>query len=108
MRAMFAGVLLMLGVLGCATAQPVDCPVEPSGGLTLPLSLDLAGRRGVPAGTTGQAFIAVPMQPPGIACGDARPPPMDVLQGEPGSTLGPPMRDLLHGPGTPRVDVESQ
>jgi hypothetical protein len=33
---------------------------------------------------------------------------MDVLQGEPSSTLGPPMRDLLHGPGTPRVDVEAQ
>jgi hypothetical protein len=78
--------------------SPADCPTEPASGPMLPLALDLAGRSGVPAGTTGQAYVAVPMAPPGMACHDALPPPADVLRGEPG--------DLLHGPRTPHVDVE--
>jgi hypothetical protein len=74
----------------------------------LPLSLDLAGRPGVPAGTTGQAYVVVPTVPPGVACRDAPPPPpVDILRGEPGSTFGPPSHDLLHGP-TPRVWVETR
>lgn len=81
-----------------AVAQPADCPTEPSSGPTLPLSVDLAGRRGVPSGTTGQAYVAVPLAPPGIDCRDTRARPADVLQGEPG--------DLLLGPGRPHVKVE--
>jgi hypothetical protein len=62
------------------------------------LALDLAGRNGVPSRTTGQAYITVPLTPPGMACHDAHAPPSDVLRGEPG--------DLLRGPGTPHVQVE--
>jgi hypothetical protein len=95
--------ILLLAAASCgAAAQPADCPsepqVEPSSGQTLPLALDLAGRKGVPAGTTGQAYVTVPLTPPGMACHDAHPPPSDVLRGEPG--------DLLRGPGTPHVEVE--
>jgi hypothetical protein len=99
MRRVLAGLLLTVGLSGAA-AQPADCPSEPSSGSTLPLALDLAGRRGVPAGTTGQVYVGVPLTPPGIACHDAPPPPSDVLHGEPG--------DLLRGPGTPHVTVEVQ
>ena len=81
-----------------ATAQPADCPTEPTSGPLLPLALDLAGRTGVPAGTTGQALVTMPLTPPGIACRDPQSPPADVLRGEPG--------DLLRGPGTPHVTVE--
>jgi hypothetical protein len=70
------------------------------------LSLDLAGRPGVPAGMTGQGYIAVPMSPPGVACRDAPPPPSDVLHGEPGAALGAPSRDMLRGPGGPHVRIE--
>ena len=45
----------------------------------IPLALDLAGRRGVPAGTTGQAFVAIPSGPGGPACHDTAPPPADIL-----------------------------
>jgi hypothetical protein len=89
-------------------AQTADCRVESPPGPTLPLSLDLAGRPGVPAGTTGQVYVGVPMNPPGVACRDERPPPSDILRGEPGNTLGPPTRDLLRGPGTPRVWIETR
>jgi hypothetical protein len=54
----------------------------------------------VPSGTTGQAYVNVPLAPPGIACRDAPARPSDVLHGEPG--------DLLRGPGTPHVTVEVQ
>ena len=103
---MFAGVLLLLAVSCEANAQGADCPTEAASGPTLSLSLDLAGRRGVPAGTTGQAYVAVPMNSPGLACRDARPPPSDILGGEPGDTLGPQVHDLLRGPGVPHVQVE--
>jgi hypothetical protein len=99
MRLVLSGLLLTVG-LNCAAAQPADCPSEPSSGQTLTLSIDLAGRSGVPAGTTGQAYVGVPLAAPGIACRDAPPLPSDVLHGEPG--------DLLRGPGTPHVKVEVQ
>jgi hypothetical protein len=98
----------MMAAHGVAAAQTADCPVEPSAGPMLPLSLDLAGRPGVPVGTTGHAYVAVPMGAPGVACQDAPPPPLDVLHGEPGPTLGPPSHDLLRGSGTPRVWVETR
>ncbi len=97
MRSAFALLLLLSASCGAA-AQPADCPTESSSGPTLPLALDLAGRNGVPFGTTGQAYVTIPLTPPGIACHDAHPPPSDVLRGEPG--------DLLRGPGTPHVQVE--
>jgi hypothetical protein len=69
-----------------------DCSAaEPSSGAMLPLSLNLPGNR-------GQAYVAVPMTAPGMACEDRPPPPTDVLRGEPG--------DLLRGPGRPTVRVE--
>jgi len=94
--------LLLAVIWRGAAAQPADCRTEPSAGPALPLALDLAGRTGVPPGTTGQAYVTVPLTPPGIACRDAPPPPppSEVLRGEPG--------DLLRGPGTPHVKVEVQ
>ena len=80
---------LLLTAPCVAIAQPADCPALPSTGSMLPLSLDLANRPGVPPGTTGQAWIGVPMEAPRTNCGEAMP-PADVLRGEPG--------DVLHGP----------
>ncbi|MGH7153233.1 MAG: hypothetical protein ACREF3_04830, partial [Acetobacteraceae bacterium] len=74
-------------LLGAAPvhAQPADCPQPPPSGPGLPLSLDLAGRPGVPKGFTGQAYVQVPVgQPDGYACEDQQPPPRDVLRGRPG------------------------
>ena len=97
MRLVQAASLLMIVSYGAA-GQPADCPAEPSSGPMLPLELDLTGRSGVPSGTTGKAYVAVPLTPPATACRNASPPPSDVLRGEPG--------DLLHGPRTPHVTVE--
>ena len=108
MRLLVIGILLLLTASRVAVAQGADCPAEPSDGPTLPLSLDLAGRPGVPAGVTGQADVAVPLNAPGMACRDASPPPSDILRGEPGDPLGPPVQDLLRGPGTPHVKVEAR
>ncbi|HEX5327187.1 MAG TPA: hypothetical protein VFW75_11010 [Acetobacteraceae bacterium] len=107
MRRSLLAVILLL-VAGRAGAQPADCRRPPPDGPRLPLSLDLAGRPGVPSGVTGQAYVQVPVDPPGgYACQERRPPPRDVLRGEPGDVLhGPPSPDLLRGPGTPRVEVE--
>ena len=100
MRIVHAALLLAIAS-NYAAAQPADCPTEAVTGPVLPLALDLAGKRnGVPPGTTGQAYVAVPLIPPGIACRDAPTRPPDVLHGEPG--------DLLRGPGTPHVKVEVQ
>jgi hypothetical protein len=102
---------LLLGAAGHAVAaQPADCPTASPTGQALPLALDLAGRPGVPNGVTGQSFVAVPLSPPGMACADdAARPPHDVLRGEPGDVLGgPPSPDLLRGPGTPHVWVETR
>ncbi len=104
---MVAGCLLLLAVCCEAYAQGADCATAVVGGPTLPLALDLAGRPGVPGRCmTGQAYVAVPMNSPGLACRDERPPPSDILGGEPGDTLGPQVHDLLRGPGVPHVQVE--
>ena len=100
---------MLLVALREVAAQPADCPAEPSAGPMLPLSLDLGGRPGVPLGVTGQAYVGVPMGGPGVTCGGAPgPPPHDILRGEPGNVLGPTSPDLLRGPGTPRVWVETR
>ena len=83
--------MLLLAALLLMAAQPADCSAEPAPGPMLPLSLDLPGKK-------GQAYVAMPMAPPGMACTADTPPPSDVLRGEPG--------DLLRGPGTPHVEVE--
>jgi hypothetical protein len=108
MALLLAAVLLMLAVPRTAAAQSADCHSEPPAGPALSLSLDIAGRPGVPAGTTGQAYVAVPMTPPGVACQEAPRPPADILHGEPGAILGPASRDLLRGPGVPHVSVETR
>jgi hypothetical protein len=110
MRSLLAGLLLLVLAPHRIAAQPADCPSAPSTGPMLPLSLDLAGRPGVPHGVTGQAYVGMPMGAPGVACQDeARPPPRDILRGEPDANLlGPPAPDLLRGPGTPRVWVETR
>lgn len=114
MRRWWFPLLLILGSVGPlgspgANGQQTDCPPAPSGGSGLPLSIDLAGRPGVPSGLTGQVYIQVPTEPPAAAsCGAEQPPPRDVLGGEPGDVLhGPPSPDLLRGPGTPHVEVET-
>jgi hypothetical protein len=100
--------LLVFGSLG-AHSQQSDCPPAPSGGPGLPLSIDLAGRPGVPSGLTGEVYVQVPTDPPAAtSCRTEQPPPRDVLSGEPGDVLhGPPSPDLLRGPGTPHVEVET-
>ena len=55
MRSLLAGLLLIVVASGGISAQPADCPTEPSAGPMMPLSLDLAGRPGVPRGVTGQS-----------------------------------------------------
>jgi hypothetical protein len=93
--------MLMLGMLmavlraATATAQPADCLTAPSTGPMLPLSLDLAGRHGVPSGVSGQAYVAVPMEAPGIACA-ILPPPLDVLRGPPSDVLRGARGNLLN------------
>src|SRR5271163_4427237 len=106
MRGWWLLVLLVLGSPG-ANGQPTDCPPEPSGDSGLDLSIDLAGRPGVPSGLTGQVEIQVPTGSPATeSCRAEQPPPHDVLGGEPGDVLhGPPSADLLRGPGTPHVEV---
>jgi hypothetical protein len=108
MRSLLIGLLLFVLALPRVAAQPADCQSEPATGPKLPLSLDLAGRPGVPRGVTGQAYVEVPIGAPGIACQDAPPPPSDILRGEPGNLLGPSSPDLLRGPGTPRVRIETR
>lgn len=111
MRRLLAILMLLVHPPG-PHAQPADCAAAPGRGLAMPpaipLALDLAGRRGVPAGTTGQAFVAIPSGPGGPACHDTAPPPADILRGEPGSVLsGRPSQDLLARPGTPHVRIGS-
>jgi len=102
-------VALLLLLARPVAAQPADCPPAPATGPVMPLAIDLAGRPGVPKGTSGQAYINLPMgAPAGTACHNAPPePPKDVLHGEPGDVLGgPPSSDLLRGPGDPHGAVE--
>jgi hypothetical protein len=108
-KAVPIGMLLLLWT-GAAMAQPADCPPVPnSGGGTLPLALDLAGRPGVPRGQGGQVYVNVPYAAPGTmdCVGPGPPPPADVLGGQPGNVLaGPPSPNLLLGPGRPVVEVD--
>jgi hypothetical protein len=107
MRAWWLPVLLVLAPLR-AGGQPADCPSVPQDGPGLDLSIDLAGRPGVPSGLTGQLDIQVPTDRPADACLSRQPPPRDVLGGEPGDVLhGPPSPDLLRGLGAPHVEVET-
>ena len=108
MRGWWFPLLLILGS-PAATGQQTDCPSTPHDGPGLDLSIDLAGRPGVPSGLTGQVYVQVPADPPAAAsCPTEQPPPRDVLGGEPGDVLhGPPSPDLLRGPGTPHVEVET-
>jgi hypothetical protein len=79
---------VLMAAQPAAWAQPADCLTAPSEEATLQLSLDLASRPGMPPGVGGEAYVAVPMQTPGIAC--AIPPlPSDVLRGERGNLLNP-------------------
>jgi hypothetical protein len=64
-------------------------------GLMLSLSLDLADRYGVPSGVSGQAYVAVPLETPGIACA-IPPPPSDVLRGPPADVLRGERGNLLN------------
>jgi hypothetical protein len=79
---------MLMGVMRAAAAQPADCLTAPPSGPPLPLSLDLAGRHGVPSGVSGKAYVEVPMETPGIACA-IPPPPSDVLRGARGNLLNP-------------------
>jgi len=108
MRVWWLSVLLVLAPLRAGAEQP-DCTPAPHDGPPLDLSIDLAGRPGVPSGLTGQVEIQVPTdQPAAESCRTEQPPPRDVLGGEPGDVLhGPPSPDLLRGPGSPHVEVET-
>jgi hypothetical protein len=85
MRGLLTFIVLGLVASG-AMAQPADCPTSPAPGPSMPLSIDLAGRPGVPAGVTGTAFVEVPMEAAQTECGES-PPPSDVLGGAPGDLL---------------------
>lgn len=108
MRGWWFPLLLVLGSAG-ANGQQTDCPRAPPTGPGLDLSIDLAGRPGVPSGLTGQVYVQVPTdQQTPDSCRTEEPPPRDVLGGEPGDVLhGPPSPDLLRGPGVPHVEVET-
>jgi hypothetical protein len=91
MWGLLAFLVVVLAMSG-AMAQPADCPRQPAPGPSMPLSIDLAGRPGVPAGVTGKAFVEVPMEAAQTECGEP-PAPSDVLGGAPG--------DLLRGTPAP-------
>ncbi len=79
--------LVVLGLVASgAMAQPADCPTRPAPEPSQRLAIELAGRPGVPAGVTGKAFVAVPMQAPQTECGEPSA-PSDVLGGAPGDLL---------------------
>jgi hypothetical protein len=85
MRGLLAFAVLELAASG-VIAQPADCPARPVPGPASHFAIDLAGRPGLPAGVTGKAFVAVPMQGPHADCGEPSA-PSDVLGGEPGDLL---------------------
>jgi hypothetical protein len=109
---------LVVGAIGrTAAAQPADCATEVGTVGVIPLLVDLARRPGVPRGVTrgvaGLAYVEVPAGP-GIACRDARPPPQDVLRGEPGvpssaeaSGEGP-QQTARPTDGTPRAEADGE
>lgn len=71
---------------------------QPQPGGVLPLSLNLAGRPGVPQGTDGSVYVGVPVSPQDGCVSEPPPPVHDILGGD-----GP--KDLLRGP-MPRVVLE--
>lgn len=76
-------VFLLVSVWLAAAAA--DCPVEQSSGASLPMAIDLGGRR---SGPGSQVFVDIPIAPKD-ACTDTPPAPSDVLRGEPGDLLNP-------------------
>ncbi len=80
--------VMALGLMtACAMAQPADCPPRPaSPGPSQRLSINLAGRPGVPSGVTGRTVIEVPLAAPQTECGEPSA-PADVLRGAPGDLL---------------------
>jgi hypothetical protein len=84
---------VMLGlVASSAMAQPADCPSRSTTGPSQRLSINLAGRPGVPSSVTGKTVIEAPMPPAQTECGEPSA-PADVLGGAPG--------DLLRGTPAP-------
>jgi hypothetical protein len=80
-------------------AQPADCAsasVPPAD--ALPLALNLGDLPGVPPNLGGQAYVNLPMSAGGMTCTDQRPPPRDILRGEPGDVLHGTGGNLLSGP----------
>ena len=84
-------VLAMLMAPG-ARAQPADCPTLPATGPSVQVGVAIGGAPGVPSGTTGRAYVPVPMQAPRTDCGEPSV-PADVLHGPPGDVLGGPRPD---------------
>ena len=70
-----------------ATVQPANCAPDPRAPIAVPMELNLGGRPGVPPGVSGQIYVAVPLTSGGMTCTDQRPPPRDILRGEPGDVL---------------------
>ncbi len=84
---------------GPVFAQPADCASAPEAEApAAPMALNLGGLPGVPAGVSGQIYVATPWAAGGMTCTDQRPPPRDILRGEPGDALHGPQGDLLRGP----------
>ena len=86
---------LLLILAAPARAQPADCAPDPDAPppASVPLELNLRGLPGVPRSVGGQAFVDAPLTNGGMTCTDRRPPPRDILRGEP----MPPSGDVLHG-----------
>lgn len=83
---------ILLCLIRTAGAQPADCAADPQAPApaALPLELNLGGLPGMPRRINGQIYAAIPLAQGGMTCTDRRPPPRNVLRGEPG--------DVLHGP----------
>jgi hypothetical protein len=92
MRSRSIGILFVVGIAigGGVRAQPADCTPDQAPSATMPLTLDLGGRPGVPRAVRGQVSADVPVAPFGTLCGADNPPlPRDVLHGDqaPGEVL---------------------
>jgi len=106
---MWIVLMLLLGWSRSAIAQPADCPAVAESSSVLPLSVDLARRRGVPPGLTGQAYLDLPIATGRVLeCLEPTPAgPLDILHGSPGDVLrGPSSNNLLRGDGQPVVRME--
>ena len=74
----------LIGLPTLARAQPADC-AAPRPAEAAPLALNLNSVPKLPAG--GQLYVAVPLAQGGKTCADPRPPPRDILRGEPRDIL---------------------